>query len=174
MASFDFGTKLEILPPKIDTKNNSPKMKRAVNAAIVQGTIKASAYVQRDLKIALDNAVTSSVWSWPRSTFRQNGQIAGGVRDIVDTGKLKNSLVIKEKNLQSKTTLTIQYKAKYAAFVHYGGAIQPYGNRNAATVLIPARPWVEATLKGGNGIEKFNMSKPMNAGFNEVWSKRFG
>jgi len=174
MASFDFSTKLEILPPKIDMKNNTPKMRKAMNAALVEGTIKASAYVQRDLKVALDAAMNSSTWTWGGITLRKNGSTAGTSRDIVDTAKLRNSLLIKEKNLKTKTTLTIQYRTPYAALVHYGGVVRPYGNKNANTVLIPARPWIEATLKGTNGIPKFNMSKPMNDGFNEVWSRRFG
>jgi phage gpG-like protein len=174
MATFDFSTKLEILPPKIDMKNNTPKMKRAINAALVEGMIKSAAYVQRDLRVALDQAMDSSVWSWDRNTLRTNGSTAGTVRDIVDTGKLRGSLTIKEKNLKTKTTLSIQYKAPYAALVHYGGAVVPYGNVNASTVLIPARPWIEATLRGTHGIQKFSMSKPMNDGFNEVWSRRFG
>ena len=163
MANFAFSTKLEILPPKVETKNDSPKMRRAIKSAIVEGTIKASAYVQRDLKIALDNAMTASIWAWD-----------GGSRDIIDTGRLKGALVLQEKHMQTKTTLTIKYNTPYAAFVHYGGAMQPYGNRNANTVLIPARPWVEATLRGGYGLTKFNMSIPMNAGFNEVWARKFG
>lgn len=164
MANFAFSTKLEILPPKIDTKNNAPKMKKAINSAIVEGTIKAAAYVQTDLRAALDNAMTSSIWAWSD----------GGSRNIIDTGRLKKSLVLQEKNLRTKTTLTIKYNTPYAAFVHYGGAMQPYGNKNANTVLIPARPWIEATLRGTHGIEKFKMSTPMNAGFNEVWTRRFG
>jgi hypothetical protein len=174
MASFDFSTKLEILPPKIDMKNNTPKMRKAMNAALVEGTIKAAAYVQRDLKVALDSAMNSSVWSWGGTTLRQNGSTAGTARDIVDTGKLRNSLLLKEKNLKTKTTISIQYRTPYAALVHYGGVVQPYGNRNANSVLIPARPWIEATLKGTHGIQKFSMTKPMNDGFNEVWSRRFG
>ena len=139
-------------------------MKKAVNAAIVEGTIKAAAYVQRDLRKALDAAMTSSTWNWPR----------GGPRNIVDTGKLKGSLVLQEKNMKTKTTIAIKYNSPYANMVHYGGYIQPYGNKNANTVLIPARPWVEAVLKGGYGIDKFSMTEPMNAGFNEVWSRKFG
>lgn len=30
-------------------------------------------------------------WTWPRETKRRNGQIAGTIRDIVDTGRLKRS-----------------------------------------------------------------------------------
>lgn len=163
MANFAFSTKLEILPPKIETKDSSPKMRRAINAAIVEGTIKASAYVQRDLKAALGAAMDYAGWGW-----------IDGSRDIVDTGKLKSSLTLAERNLKAKTTIEIKYKSPYANMVHYGGYIQPYGNKNANSVLYPARPWVEATLRGGYGIEKFNMSVPMNAGFNEVWTRKFG
>ena len=174
MANFAFSTKLEILPPKIETKDNTPKMRRAMNSAIVEGTIKASAYVQRDLRIALNKSMDSSLWKWPGNTLRANGSTAGTSRNIVDTGKLRNSLVIGEKHLKTKTVLQIKYNSPYAALVHYGGAVLPYGNRNANTVLIPARPWVHDTLQGGNGIQKFSMSKPMNDGFNEVWTRRFG
>ena len=163
MANFAFSTKLEILPPKIDMKDSTPKMKRAINAAIVEGTIKASAYVQKDLRAALDAAMDYPGWSW-----------TSGPRDIVDTGKLKKSLVLAEKNLKTKTTIEIKYRSPYANMVHYGGYIQPYGNKNANSVLYPARPWVEAVLKGGYGIDKFSMTAPMNAGFNEVWTRRFG
>ena len=174
MANFAFSTKLEILPPKIDMKDNTPKMRRAMNSAIVEGTIKSSAYVQRDLKIALDKAMDSSIWKWPGTTLRKNGATAGPSRNIVDTGKLKGSLVIAEKHMKTKTSLQIKYNSPYANIVHYGGAVLPYGNKNANTVLIPGRPWVQDTLTGGNGIPKFNMSKPMNDGFNEVWTRKFG
>ncbi|MEM9808073.1 MAG: hypothetical protein AAF959_22635 [Cyanobacteria bacterium P01_D01_bin.56] len=30
-------------------------------------------------------------WTWPRETKRRNGEIAGTVRNIIDTGKLKRS-----------------------------------------------------------------------------------
>jgi len=174
MANFNFSTKLEILPPKIETKNNSPKMRRAINSAVVSGMIKASAYVQRDLKVALGEAVGSSTWDWPRTTIRKNGQIVSSPRNIVDTGALKNSLSIAEKNLKTKTTLMIKYSTPYAALAHYGGVVQPYGNRNANAVLVPGRPWIEATLTGTYGIQKFNMVQPMNDGFAEVWTARFG
>ena len=174
MAKFNYSTKLEILPPKIDMKGNTPKMRRAMNSALVAGTLKASAYVQRDLKEALNNAVESTTWQWNAVTKRQNGQTVSSPRDIVDTGALRRSLSIAEKNLKTKTTLEIKYSVPYAALVHYGGAVRPYGNKNANTVLIPARPWIEATLKGTHGMNKFNMTKPMNDGFNEVWSKKFG
>lgn len=172
--NFAFSTKLEILPPKIDMKDNTVKMRRAMNSAIVEGTIKASAYVQRDLKMALDKSVSSNIWAWPGSTIRGNGSVAGTSRNIIDSGRLKDSLVISEKHLKTKTTLQIKYNTPYAALVHYGGAILPYGNRNANTVVVPGRPWITNTLQGGNGMTKFDMATPMNNGFNEVWTRRFG
>jgi len=174
MANFAFSTKLEILPPKIDMKDNTAKMKKAMNSAIVEGTIKASAYVQRDLRVALDKAVSSDTWAWPGTTIRGNGSTAGTARNIIDSGRLKKSLVISEKHLKTKTVLQIKYNTPYAALVHYGGVVLPYGNKNANTVIVPARPWVQSTLTGGNGMQKFDMSGPMNAGFNEVWTRRFG
>tara|TARA_B100001173_G_scaffold308276_1_gene318251 strand:- start:1658 stop:2182 length:525 start_codon:yes stop_codon:yes gene_type:complete len=174
MSDFSFSTKLEILPPKIEMKDNTPKMKRAMRSAIVSGTVKATAYVQRDLKLALDKTMDSSIWNWNGMTLRENGQTVNTPRNIVDTGSLKKSLTIAEKYLKTKTILQIKYKSPYAALVHYGGVVQPYGNRNANSVLIPARPWIDATLRGHSGVTKFNMSKPMNQGFNEVWSKKFG
>lgn len=174
MAKLSFATKLEVHPPKVDLKGKTDKEKAAIKKAIVGGTVKAVSYVQRDLKVALERALESSTWAWPRNTIRTNGQTAGTVRNIVDTGKLKSSQKLTEKHLQSKSTIEISYMAPYAGIVHYGGVVQPYGNRNANTVIIPARPWIEATLKGTHGIAKFDMKKPMNDGFMEVWKKQFG
>ena len=174
MSKFSYGTKLEIQPPKIDLKGKTDKEKAAIKKAISKGTIKAVSYVQRDLKKALDRAIDSNVWDWPRETIRSDGSTAGAKRDIVDTGKLKASSELKEMHAQTKSTIEIKYKAPYAAFVHYGGAMQPYGRKDLNTVIIPGRPWIEATLKGTHGIEKFNMTKPMNDGFMEVWNAQFG
>lgn len=174
MAKFSYAQKLEIHPPKIDVKGKTDKEKAAINKAISKGVIKSVAYVQRDLKMALDKAIESSVWNWPNETQRVNGQVAGTKRDIVDTGKLKSSLELREQHGQRKSAIEIKYKAPYAAFVHYGGVVLPYGNRFASTVIVPERPWISATLQGTHGITKFNMTKPMNDGFLEVWNKQFG
>ena len=40
---------------------------------------------------AMQEAIASPVWNWPRRTVRSDGSIAGSPRDILDTGDLLNS-----------------------------------------------------------------------------------
>ena len=44
-----------------------------------------------ELGYAMDDAMNDERWSWPRLTYRQNGDVAGSPRDIVDTGELRDS-----------------------------------------------------------------------------------
>ena len=162
MANFKFGTKMSIQMPKVEGKADTAKMKAAVNKALVKGAQKGATYVEKSLRIALDKSI-SSQWSW-----------IDGSRDIVDTGALKGALKINTKFAQTKVTFEIQYNTPYAAFVHYGGIIKPYGNKNAADVVIPARPWVQAVLEGSHGQEKFDMRTPFDKGIGEQWKAQFG
>lgn len=91
-----------------------------------------------DLAAALNAAMTSSSWQWT----------SGGSRDIIDTGSLKNSLTI----TFSGGSFQISYSEPYAALVHWGGYIYPYGNQSAQKVYLPGRPWVEATVMGGGPV----------------------
>ena len=143
-----FDARIEIQMPKVEGKTDTPKMKAAVNKALSKGAQKGSTYVSQSLRSALDASITSF--------------------QAVDTGKLKNSLEIREKFSQTKVGFSIIYKTPYAAFVHYGGVIQPYGNRNAAAVTIPGRPWVEKALEG------FDIRTPFDQGIQEAWSAQFG
>ena len=68
-------TKLVIQMPKVDGKADTPKMKAAVNKALSKGAQKGATYVEKSLRTALDNSI-SSQWAW-----------TNGARDIVDTGK---------------------------------------------------------------------------------------
>ena len=164
MAStqWKYGAKLSVQMPKVEVKDNSPAMKKRVSKALSKGTQKASAYVEKNLKIALDKAMTS-MWTWTE-----------GSRDIVDTGKLKNSLKLTAVFNQTKVSWQIQYRTPYAAFVHYGGVIKPYGNKNARDVLIPARPWVQAIMEGSYGQEKFDIKTPFDEGMAEAFATEFG
>lgn len=174
MAIFKFQGSIGLPVPKIDMKGKTDKMKAATKKALVRGMTKGAGYVSRDLKEALNASMASSTWAWPRITQRQNGTEAGTTRDIIDVGTLAKSLKIVEKNSQTKTDLTIQYNAPYAALVHYGGAVLPYGNKNAATVVIPARPWIEATLLGTHGMTKFDIDTRFQQGISEAWKEQFG
>ena len=139
---FKFNQKLEIKMPKVEGKAETKKMQLAVNKAITRGAQKGATYVEKSLREALDASI-SSQWAWNE-----------GTRDIIDTGKLKSSLEIKSVFNQTKVGFQVSYNTPYAAFVHYGGMIKPYGNPNAADVVIPARPWVQAVFEGSNVQEQ--------------------
>lgn len=144
-----FDAKIEIQMPKVAGKTDTPKMRAAVNKALVKGAQKGGTYVSNSLRSALDASITSY--------------------GAIDTGRLKNSLEIREKFSQTKVGFSIIYKTPYAAFVHYGGVIQyPYGNRSAASVTIPGRPWVTKAL------ETFDIRTPFDQGISEAWSAQFG
>ena len=110
-------------------------MKRRLTDAVDR----ANRRLVRDLKEALDDAMRSNSWS-------------GG--DIVDTGELMASGRIS----LTDRGLNISYDKPYAALVHYGGYIHPYG-RTDERVYLPARPWVEAVLNGLPGGQNFDIKR---------------
>ena len=114
-------------------------------------------------------------WSWPNVTFRQNGTRAGTTRNIIDTGALKSSLTTRvESSGYLQRTIVIAYDTPYASLVHYGGVIKyPYGNKKAASAVIPGRPWVEAILEGTYGRQKFNVQKHVGEALKDVWMRTF-
>lgn len=99
---------------------------------------RALAKSEGELAKALNAAMSSSAWQWQ----------SGGSRDIIDTGALKNSLSI----TFSGGSFEISYTEPYAALVHWGGYIYPYGNQAAQKVYLPGRPWIEATIMGGGPV----------------------
>jgi len=145
---FNFDATIEIKMPKVDGKVETPKMKAAINKALVKGAQKGATYVQKDLRAALDTSITRV--------------------GAIDTGRLKNSLDIRAKFAQTKVGFQIVYKTPYAAFVHYGGVMKPYGNPYAATVAIPGRPWIE------EAVRTFDIRTPFDKGISEAWSAQFG
>jgi len=162
-------SQLTFVPPKVDMKGQevTPKMKLAINKALVKGVQKGMTYVEAALRPAL-NASMASQWSWGV------GKAGAPSRDIIDTGALRDSLKLKTTFLQTKTKLDITYTQRYAAFVHYGGYIQHYGNKKASAVYIPGRPWVTAVLEGTHGQPKLDYATPFNAGIQEAWAAQFG
>lgn len=100
------------------------------------------------LASALNAAIASPSWEW-----------AGGRRDIVDTGALKNSLQIEWRGMRA----IVGYNQPYAAIVHEGGYIKPYGNTAAAPVYLPGRPWVKSVLIGGGPVPQFDWEAAIRA-----------
>ena len=107
-----------------------------------------------------DDAISSAVWPWPRSSKRgvggstvgerakqwaNKGFNTGTPRSIVDSGELKQSKVFNVTGLKAEWAWT----ANYAAAVHEGARITPWGDPKNGTVTLPARPWTDAVLNGG-------------------------
>lgn len=44
--------------------------------------------IERDYFDEVDSLMASEEWSWPNTTQRRNGSIAGVIRDVIDTGQL--------------------------------------------------------------------------------------
>lgn len=112
-----------------------------INKRLATAINRASTRITRELKDALDKAILSNVWP-----------TISGTADIYDTGELLQS----GKVLVSGNGITIIYDTPYAALVHYGGYVVPYGNASAEKVYLPPRPWVEAVLNGGGPVPKFD------------------
>ena len=175
---FKFNGKIELPRPSLKEKPKGSAAAKAANAAISRGVIKGMAAVEGSLKVALDAALESSVWTGfnPKHPYpRKNGEMMGsGPRNIVDTGRLKNSLKLKSSFAQTKSSLTIGYSVPYAGLVHNGGVILPYGNANAQPVLLPARPWISAVLNGTHGQQKFQAKGYFAEAVAEEWNGSIG
>lgn len=96
------------------------------------------------------NQIESEVWNWPRLTVRSTGEIAGRIRDIVDTGELRDSQTQPLFSASpSQLKARIAWTAEHAGEV-WGGKIVRLKNGN--TLLMPARPWTESAIAQMNGI----------------------
>ena len=74
-----------------------------------------------------------SVYDWPRTTHRSNGETVSAPRDIVDTGQLKAS---QQYEKTGRFRHEYVYPEPYAAIVHEGGKTQS-GDE------YPSRPWID-------------------------------
>ena len=116
----------------------------------------------------------SAGWPTRRTNCPAPGQTVGSPRNIVDTGFLRDSKVLKTTFLQTKTSVEIKYKAPYANLVHFGGMIRPYGALGRTLKPLPPRPWIQAVLEGGWGIQKLDVDSIINEAIQEAWSAQFG
>lgn len=107
--------------------------------------IRASRFlIAEKLKDALDQALSSPVWS--RSGSEDS--------DLVDTGQLRDSGSV----TADDRGISITYSAPYANLIHYGGYILPYGNKSNEKVYIPGRPWVRSVVAGGGPVQQFDFT----------------
>lgn len=103
-----------------------------------------------ELDTLLTQSIQSSSWAWDN-----------GTRDIVDTGALLDS----QRVAVSGDSIVISYGVPYATFVHEGGYIQPYGNKNIEAVYIPARPWVDSVIYGTGPVPSIDMEGLVDRAF---------
>jgi hypothetical protein len=122
-----------------DISSLTASAKTSFDAAVAEGHQTAQAII-RD---ALDKAMASASWGWIE-----------GARDIISTGALRNSLTFSE----GGKGFEFYYSSDYAALVHYGGYVRPYGNPNAPPVYLPGRPWVDAVMEGGGPVPAVDLS----------------
>lgn len=162
-------------PPRIGKLKPSAESIADLKAKF-QATLKGAAkqgmgVTQRGLEQDLVGALRDEVWLWNGTTQRQNGTTAGSPRNIVDMGRLMNSLSwTKSAANANGYKLTGKYSAPYATQVHYGAYVRPYGNSNATAVWTPGRPWVEGVLRGNKGVvDPYDFRGDYLAAVKDVW-----
>jgi hypothetical protein len=84
-------------------------------------------------------------WPWPRETVRSTGEIANSPRNIIDSGALRDSLIIE---WISPTEAIYHWDVDYAIHVHQGAVL---GNGTE----LPARPWIYAAMGGYDLFQEF-------------------
>lgn len=136
-------------------------------------TIAQSAFAQvaGELTARFDAAISGNHWPWPDKTPRWGGArdletamdnwntyltgngggkkpraVAGSPRSIVDSGTLKQSREFSLNRAELKAYWN--WSADYAAAVHEGAYINPFGNKNKI-IQLPGRPWITAVMIGG-------------------------
>lgn len=135
-ATFDSRTLLQYTGITVRDQEVMNRVRRAINTASLR--------IVTDLKAALDDAIQSNTW-----------QGINGINDIYDSGELLRSGRVQA----TSNGFTIAYDAPYAAMIHYGGYITPYGRKTGERIYLPARPWVDAVLRGGGPVPQFNITK---------------
>ena len=107
------------------------RFQKAINVASIR--------IAMDLSKALDEAMMSDGWE-------------GG--DIVDTGRLMESGNV----IVNGDGITVANDSPYAAIIHYGGYVVPYGEINSR-VYLPPRPWIEAVMLGNGPVPRFDIGR---------------
>ena len=149
-----------------------------ISGALRKATEDAFAEVTAELTARLDDSVSGNYWPWPRESkrfgggrdladvsrqWRETSFNTGSPRSIVDSGDLKQS---RDFDLnRSSLTANWTWNVDYAAAVHEGAFIHPFGDKSR-TVQIPARPWTQAVIEGNTvatGIPVYQVGPNLKA-----------
>ena len=162
MGQFTFKSTLTFQLPKVQVDKKALKKDRvALKTKLVKAHMAGMTGFEMGMKEWLNVTMMTPAWRWTD----------GIKRDIYESGDLMRSLNLKTQHMQTKSVTAIKYSSPYAALMYYGGMIQPYGNKSAASVLIPGRPWVEAIINGTYGFEKAPIASWYDGMFKQNWSR---
>lgn len=92
-------------------------------------------------------AMKSNRYTWLRETRRQNGELAGLIRNIEDLGDLIGS---QELHQVSPGTFALTWggeRAPHAASVFFGATTK-------SGTHLPARKWIYEAIRGGSGSSR--------------------
>ena len=150
-----------------------------------QAAERAMEIVMDELFSVFQQSFTAEAWSWPRdlatrklrganvrekaaSYGRGEGITPPNPRNLIDTKNLRDT---GSSQMVGKYEALFTWSAEYATAVHEGARIYPWGNRRAARVTLPARPWTRAVLgqERVSGIEPFDAGKRLR----DVWLVQF-
>jgi hypothetical protein len=80
--------------------------------------------IARDYAQALSTQFQQEIrdpqWSWPGTTRRRNGSVAGTRRDIVDTGAFAASQRYRTRQLKSGVNISFTWFVDYAGYIRTG------------------------------------------------------
>lgn len=146
---------------------------------------KATEAVMRELFAAMQQSFTAKAWDWPwnlptrklkgdtlakklASYHAGEGVRAGNPRNLIDFGNLRQTGFW---SMTGPFSARFSWSAQYATAVHEGARIRPWGNKRAALVTLPARPWTAAVLGRVTvpGIKPF----PIEQRLRDVWLAKF-
>lgn len=146
---------------------------------------RATQAVMRELFAAFQQSFTAKAWDWPsdlptrklkgatlaekiRSYEKGEGSRAGNPRNLIDVGNLRQT---GSYEMTGPYAAKFTWSANYATAVHEGARIRPWGNKRAALVTLPARPWTHAVLGRVTvpGITPF----PLQQRLKDVWLAKF-
>lgn len=134
---------------------------RNLQALARAATAAAQQAVFTELNDRFQQAIRTPAYSWPRNTLRQNGQMVGSPRDIVDTGLLAQ----RQQSPQiTGSRATYRWTAPYAPYVHEGVRLRGGG-------IMPARPWTGAVL--GTDLVSGITPYDIRARFRQEWLEHF-
>lgn len=96
----------------------------------------------------LTRQIEEEKWEWPNKTLRESGELAGTIRNIIDSGDLRDSL---KTYILSPTHRNFVYNSEYADLVHNGGVVETQAGKKD----YPARSWITTAVDEGDLREKF-------------------